>query len=128
MIARLQKAFERLEPGGRLEPFGSFAAGLYLPTGDMDLVFLRSSFRGTRISSTGKLAKPLDNRSQGPHLFLNARLQYEQPAVQPVQLAQQCAEAKPEVLAALATQGFGDLFPAALEPLVGKPASPAPPA
>jgi non-canonical poly(A) RNA polymerase PAPD5/7 len=58
VIARLQKAFERLEPGGRLEPFGSFAAGLYLPTGDMDLVFLRSSFRGTRISSTGKLAKP----------------------------------------------------------------------
>jgi non-canonical poly(A) RNA polymerase PAPD5/7 len=58
VITRLQKAFERLEPGGRLKPFGSFAAGLYLPTGDMDLVFLRSSFRGTRISSTGKLAKP----------------------------------------------------------------------
>ena len=58
LIARLQKAFERLEPGGRLKPFGSFAAGLYLPTGDMDLVFLRSSFRGTRFSSNGKLAKP----------------------------------------------------------------------
>lgn len=58
LITRLQKAFERLEPGGRLKPFGSFAAGLYLPTGDMDLVFLRSSFRGTRISSNGKLAKP----------------------------------------------------------------------
>ena len=58
VITRLQKAFERLEPGGRLQPFGSFAAGLYLPTGDMDLVFLRSSFRGTRISVGGKLAKP----------------------------------------------------------------------
>jgi non-canonical poly(A) RNA polymerase PAPD5/7 len=58
VITRLQKALERLEPGGRLKPFGSFAAGLYLPTGDMDLVFLRPSFRGTRISSTGKLAKP----------------------------------------------------------------------
>jgi non-canonical poly(A) RNA polymerase PAPD5/7 len=58
LITRLQKALERLEPGGRLKPFGSFAAGLYLPTGDMDLVFLRSSFRGTRISSHGKLAKP----------------------------------------------------------------------
>ena len=58
LITRLQKAFERLEPGGRLKPFGSFAAGLYLPTGDMDLVFLRSSFRGTRFSSNGKLAKP----------------------------------------------------------------------
>ena len=58
LIVRLQKDFERLEPGGRLRPFGSFAAGLYLPTGDMDLVFLRSSFRGTRISSNGKLAKP----------------------------------------------------------------------
>jgi non-canonical poly(A) RNA polymerase PAPD5/7 len=58
LITRLQKALERLEPGGRLKAFGSFAAGLYLPTGDMDLVFLRSSFRGTRISSNGKLAKP----------------------------------------------------------------------
>jgi non-canonical poly(A) RNA polymerase PAPD5/7 len=58
VITRLQKAFEQLEPGGQLKPFGSFAAGLYLPTGDMDLVFLRPSFRGTRISSTGKLAKP----------------------------------------------------------------------
>jgi non-canonical poly(A) RNA polymerase PAPD5/7 len=58
LITRLQKALERLEPGGRLKPFGSFAAGLYLPTGDMDLVFLRHSFRGTRISSNGRLAKP----------------------------------------------------------------------
>src|SRR2546423_6614747 len=36
LIARLQRDFERLEPGGRLKPFGSFAAGLYLPIGDMD--------------------------------------------------------------------------------------------
>jgi non-canonical poly(A) RNA polymerase PAPD5/7 len=58
LITRLQKELERLEPGGRLKPFGSFAGGLYLPTGDMDLVFLRSSFRGTRISANGRLAKP----------------------------------------------------------------------
>ena len=58
VISRLQRAFERLEPGGQLRSFGSFAAGLYLPTGDMDLVFLRPSFRGTRINANGQIAKP----------------------------------------------------------------------
>jgi non-canonical poly(A) RNA polymerase PAPD5/7 len=46
VISRLQKTFSRLEPGCQLKPFGSFAAGLYLPTGDMDLVLMtRGSFR-----------------------------------------------------------------------------------
>lgn len=40
LISRLQKTFSKLEPGCQLQPFGSFAAGLYLPTGDMDLVLM----------------------------------------------------------------------------------------
>ena len=40
VISRLQKAFSKIEPGCQLKPFGSFAAGLYLPTGDMDLVLM----------------------------------------------------------------------------------------
>jgi non-canonical poly(A) RNA polymerase PAPD5/7 len=68
LITRLEKELERLEPGGRLKPFGSFAAGLYLPTGDMDLVFLRPSFRGTRILANGRLAKP---RLDIVHTFAN---------------------------------------------------------
>lgn len=58
LVYRLQKAFERIEPGGQLKPFGSFAAGLYLPTGDMDLVYLRRNFSGKSISQNGKIIKP----------------------------------------------------------------------
>ena len=58
VITRLQQAFQRIEPGGQLKAFGSFAAGLYLPTGDMDLVYLRRSFRGRSIMQNGNLAKP----------------------------------------------------------------------
>ena len=61
LILRLQKAFERLEPGGQLKAFGSFAAGLYLPTGDMDLVYLRSSFKGKSINRNGLIMKPPAN-------------------------------------------------------------------
>ena len=44
MLQRLNLEFNRFEPG-RLVAFGSYAAGLYLPTGDMDLVFLQNKFK-----------------------------------------------------------------------------------
>lgn len=43
LVDRLAKELRRYKPGGRLEAFGSYAAGLYLPTGDMDLVYNYSS-------------------------------------------------------------------------------------
>lgn len=39
VVSRLEQALNRLE-SGELRPFGSYAAGLYLPTGDLDLVYL----------------------------------------------------------------------------------------
>lgn len=39
LVDRLSNELRRWKPGGRLEAFGSYAAGLYLPTGDMDLVY-----------------------------------------------------------------------------------------
>ena len=44
VVSRLEQALNRLEPG-KLRPFGSYAAGLYLPTGDLDLVYLLNSRR-----------------------------------------------------------------------------------
>lgn len=44
VIARLAKVLRRMEPGSELHAFGSFAAGLYLPTGDMDLVLYSADF------------------------------------------------------------------------------------
>lgn len=44
VLQRLNLEFNRFEPG-RLVAFGSYAAGLYLPTGDMDLVFLQNKFK-----------------------------------------------------------------------------------
>ena len=38
IVQDLEKALRRLVPG-HLKPFGSYAAGLYLPTGDLDLVY-----------------------------------------------------------------------------------------
>lgn len=43
LVDRLAKELRRWRPNGRLEAFGSYAAGLYLPTGDMDLVYNYSS-------------------------------------------------------------------------------------
>lgn len=53
LISRLQKTFSRLEPGCQLKPFGSFAAGLHLPTGDMDLVLM--TYGPTRSKSAKSL-------------------------------------------------------------------------
>jgi non-canonical poly(A) RNA polymerase PAPD5/7 len=54
VISRLQRTFSKLEPGCQLKPFGSFAAGLYLPTGDMDLVLMTSGSRGSKFSPNPK--------------------------------------------------------------------------
>ena len=53
VISRLQSIFSRLEPGCQLKAFGSFAAGLYLPTGDMDLVLI--TYGPSRSKSTKTL-------------------------------------------------------------------------
>lgn len=45
LVERLAKELRRWKPGGKLEAFGSYAAGLYLPTGDMDLVYNYAAIR-----------------------------------------------------------------------------------
>lgn len=45
VLRRLSLSFNQIEMGGQLKAFGSYAAGLYLPSSDMDLVFLQRSFR-----------------------------------------------------------------------------------
>lgn len=54
MISRLQKTFAKVEPGCQLKPFGSFAAGLYLPIGDMDLVLMTGGSTGSRFPPNPK--------------------------------------------------------------------------
>jgi non-canonical poly(A) RNA polymerase PAPD5/7 len=54
VISRLQKTFSKIESGCQLKPFGSFAAGLYLPTGDMDLVLMTSGWAGSKSRPVGK--------------------------------------------------------------------------
>jgi non-canonical poly(A) RNA polymerase PAPD5/7 len=44
LIVRLQLAIRRHFPDAEIHPFGSFVAGLYLPTADMDLVFASAKF------------------------------------------------------------------------------------
>jgi non-canonical poly(A) RNA polymerase PAPD5/7 len=44
VLKRLSLTFNQIDQG-ELKAFGSYAAGLYLPTGDMDLVFLQRTFR-----------------------------------------------------------------------------------
>jgi non-canonical poly(A) RNA polymerase PAPD5/7 len=57
VISRLSLAFSRLEPG-ELRAFGSYAANLYLPIGDMDLVYLTRSFRPGNVMYNGLPPKP----------------------------------------------------------------------
>jgi non-canonical poly(A) RNA polymerase PAPD5/7 len=57
VLERLEGGLLRLYPGGKLEAFGSYAAGLYLPVGDMDLVFLERNFR-PRVMPNGLPPKP----------------------------------------------------------------------
>lgn len=51
LVERLAKELRRWKPGGKLESFGSYAAGLYLPTGDMDLVY---NYAGVRAAARPK--------------------------------------------------------------------------
>jgi non-canonical poly(A) RNA polymerase PAPD5/7 len=45
---------------GELRAFGSYAAGLYLPTGDMDLVFLTRKYRPNVIPDKSEVRIPLN--------------------------------------------------------------------
>lgn len=69
LVDRLARELRRWKPGGKLEAFGSYAAGLYLPTGDMDLVYNYAGARQmanpkndvynvTRFLETTDLARP----------------------------------------------------------------------
>lgn len=44
LISRVAKVMSRRYPGGQVYSFGSFAAGIYLPTADMDLVFVSNQY------------------------------------------------------------------------------------
>jgi non-canonical poly(A) RNA polymerase PAPD5/7 len=52
ILRRLSLSFNQIEPGV-LKAFGSYAADLYLPTGDMDLVFLQHGFRPGQTGKNG---------------------------------------------------------------------------
>jgi len=45
---------------GQLRAFGSYASGLYLPTGDMDLVFLTNRYRPGTIPDKSEVRYPLN--------------------------------------------------------------------
>ena len=53
VIKRLSRAFNQIDNGGVLKSFGSYAAGLYLPTGDMDVVWLQHGFRPGQLGANG---------------------------------------------------------------------------
>ncbi|KAL2012735.1 hypothetical protein VTN00DRAFT_260 [Thermoascus crustaceus] len=54
LVSRLQSAFQSRYHGVQLRAFGSFASGLYLPTADMDLVLLSSTFMRTGVKVFGE--------------------------------------------------------------------------
>ena len=58
VLKRLSRAFNQIEMGGVLKAFGSYAAGLYLPTGDMDLVWLQQGFRPGQMGMNGLPTPP----------------------------------------------------------------------
>lgn len=66
LISRLHRCLQRLEPGSSLRAFGSFASGMYLPNGDMDLVLLTGPFLSAK--ATGRLPPP--SRSIQPYVNL----------------------------------------------------------
>lgn len=66
LVTRLESCISKLYPGISVEPFGSFASGLYLPIADMDLVVISDDYRrggyarlGTSRSFMHRLAKQL---------------------------------------------------------------------
>ncbi|KAJ5612842.1 hypothetical protein N7510_006036 [Penicillium lagena] len=54
LIARLQSAFQNRYRGVQIRAFGSFASGLYLPTADVDLVLLSTSFMSSGRKTFGE--------------------------------------------------------------------------
>lgn len=44
LISRVSRVLSGAHPNGRLYPFGSYAAGIYLPTADLDLVFVSNNY------------------------------------------------------------------------------------
>ncbi|KIX02346.1 uncharacterized protein Z518_08287 [Rhinocladiella mackenziei CBS 650.93] len=58
VLERLSRDLRRLMPG-ELKPFGSYAVGLYLPTGDMDLVFFTRDYRPGVLPTKSDVRRPL---------------------------------------------------------------------
>ncbi len=56
---RLNANLKQCMPG-ELKAFGSYAAGLYLPTADMDLVFLTRNFQSGRVSTQNETRRLLN--------------------------------------------------------------------
>ncbi|KAJ5449877.1 uncharacterized protein N7458_006326 [Penicillium daleae] len=54
IVDRLERAFQKRYSGVQIHAFGSFASGLYLPTADIDLVLLSTSFMKTGIRAFGE--------------------------------------------------------------------------
>lgn len=54
IVDRLERAFQKRYSGIQIQAFGSFASGLYLPTADIDLVLLSTSFVKTGIRAFGE--------------------------------------------------------------------------
>ncbi|KIW19881.1 hypothetical protein PV08_00456 [Exophiala spinifera] len=69
VFQRLRREFRRCGPPGDLYAFGSYAAGLYLPTGDMDIVYITSTMRPGAPPSR-EAARPLIRRF---HDFLRSQ-------------------------------------------------------
>ncbi|EXJ90525.1 hypothetical protein A1O1_03628 [Capronia coronata CBS 617.96] len=67
VFRRLGESFAKCMKG-ELKAFGSYAAGLYLPTADMDLVYLTSNYR------PGRLPTREDGRRVLPHFSRHLRM------------------------------------------------------
>lgn len=63
VVRRLNMVLQRVETG-ELKAFGSYAAGLYLPVGDMDLVYITSKFRPGKYGANG-LPPPISRKLLG---------------------------------------------------------------
>ncbi|KAF7718353.1 Uncharacterized protein PECH_001053 [Penicillium ucsense] len=53
VVDRLERAFQKRYSGVTVHAFGSFASGMYLPTADIDLVLLSTSFANKGIRAFG---------------------------------------------------------------------------
>ena len=61
LLERLQNFIQQKRPGCEVRPFGSFAAGLYLPNADMDLVLLSPEFMRSGIRTMGQTLPQMRN-------------------------------------------------------------------